>query len=94
MRKKSFENSFIEFKKGSDFQAFVGCNQIGGHWTLKNRQLTIHDLVRTEMYCEQLATDEDILLQLLAKVNAYKWAGGKLLLYQGKKVLITLIQDE
>jgi heat shock protein HslJ len=94
MRKKALENSFIELKKAEDFRAFVGCNQIGGHWTLKNRQLTIHDLVRTEMYCEQFMTDEDLLLHLLSKVNTWKWVSGKLILCQGKKALITLIQDE
>lgn len=94
MRKKAFKNSFIEFKKAEDFRAFVGCNQIGGHWAIKNRQLTIHDLVRTEMYCEQWMTDEDLLLQLLSKVNTWKWVSGKLVLCQGKKALITLIQDE
>lgn len=94
MRKNTFKASFIEFKKAEDFRAFVGCNQIAGHWAVKNRQLAIHDLLRTEMHCEQWMTDEDLLFQLLAKTNTWKWVSGKLVLYQGKKALITLIQDE
>ena len=56
------------FAKDRKFQAYAGCNQIGGDYSVKGDQIKIKNILSTEMACAEMEM-EKLLLKALAKAD-------------------------
>lgn len=59
---------YVFFGKDKKFNAFAGCNQIGGNYSIKGDQIKMSNIVSTEMACTEM-TMEQSLLKALAEAD-------------------------
>lgn len=70
------------------FQGFAGCNGLGGSYELTaNKGIKIRAL-STKMYCDRMEV-ENFLTNAVTKANNYTIEGEKLMLYDGKNLLVS-----
>lgn len=61
-------------------QATIGCNRHMGGFTVKNKSITISNLISTEMYCPDLAKLEIVFQEQLKKTTQYQFDNESLIL--------------
>lgn len=59
---------YVFFEKNRKFNAYVGCNSIGGDYTVKGDQIKMHNIAATEMACAEMEM-EQLLLKALAEAD-------------------------
>ena len=59
---------YVVFGKNRKFQAFAGCNKIGGDFTLQKEKINIRNIVSTEMACAEMEI-ENTLIKTLEEVD-------------------------
>lgn len=59
---------YVLFGKNRKFNAYAGCNTIGGNYTIKGDQIKMHNIVATEMACAEMDM-EQLLLKALAEAD-------------------------
>lgn len=77
-------------------QSFSGngaCNSIGGKVVIKGNRITFSQIIRTEMYCDQMS-QEDLFLAILEMANRFELTDQKLVLYKEQKKLMTLHKQQ
>lgn len=64
----------IKFSEG-EIQGFGGCNGFGGNYTYLEDQLSVSDIMHTEMYCEGGSEWEALFLQRLNQSRTFQIIG-------------------
>ena len=59
---------YVYFDKDKKFNAFAGCNNIGGNYSIKGDQIKMSNIVVTEMACAEMEM-EQLLLKALAQAD-------------------------
>ncbi len=59
---------YVYFGKDRKFNAFAGCNNIGGDYSIKGDKIKMSNIIATEMACAEMEM-EQMLLKSLAKVD-------------------------
>ena len=59
---------YVVFEKSRKFNAYVGCNSIGGNYTVKGDQIKMSKIIATEMACAEMEM-EQLLLKALAEAD-------------------------
>jgi heat shock protein HslJ len=84
----------LEFESGR-LGGSAGCNGYGGPYQVEGDQLTVGELARTLMYCQDpagLMDQEDGFLEALATVARYRTTAGRLELLDGAgQVVLALV---
>lgn len=60
---------YVLFAKDRKFSAFVGCNRIGGDYTVKGDQIKMSNIVATEMSCAERELEQSLLKALAESDN-------------------------
>ena len=88
--KVSAAKSYIVFgKQRGQVNGNGGCNGFGGIYSTTGNNISIKEIMHTEMACDQLDT-ENAFFRALESATRYKINNGQLDLYQGRELLITL----
>lgn len=85
--------AFLNFDKAKQSAGGdTSCNVFGGNYTTKGSTLKFSGLFSTMMACleDDRMTIERDYLDALEKVNRYEIANGKLMLFQDKRLLLTM----
>ncbi len=72
----------------------VGCNNIGGEYQLRGRQLKIEPGPMTRMFCEDLNQLEQEYIEAAGQVTGWRVERGRLLLLAGEKVVMELTRSK
>ena len=59
---------YVIFGKNRKFQAYAGCNKIGGDYTIESEKISIRNIVSTEMACAEMEI-ERMLIKSLTEVD-------------------------
>lgn len=62
------KDCYVYFDANRKFNAFAGCNRIGGEYTIKGDQIKMTNIMATEMACAEMET-EQMLLKALAEAD-------------------------
>lgn len=57
----------INFGADGQFGGSVGCNSFGAGYTVNNNQITFEPVVSTLMFCEGIADQETVVLNILSE---------------------------
>ena len=68
----------------------VGCNTISGEFKTTGKKIAPLQLLRTEMYCVEVAELEQQFIENLNQVSAYKLKGNTLTLLHEQNTLLVL----
>ncbi len=66
-----------------------GCNNFRCAYTVKEKNITISNVLATKMYCELEREQENGFMKGLEKANRFDFVNGDLQLYNNDKVLLT-----
>ncbi len=72
----------IKFAEGK-LEGHDGCNGIGGSYVADGKNLTISNLIQTQMYCEGASQWEERFVQCLENAQTYKIDGEELEILSG-----------
>lgn len=81
------EPHLILKSEGSLCGGHGGCNQFGGHYKLKNDQLSFQEITTTELYCADMST-ETAFYKAIAETAFYQLTGDTLLFQNTAKQTI------
>ena len=62
------KNYYVFYGKDRNFTAYVGCNNIGGNYSIKGDQIKMRNITSTEMACAEMEM-EQLLLKALAEAD-------------------------
>ena len=75
--------------EGGRISGYAGCNWYGGDYELKGNNLSITELINTEVWCgEQINKLEQEYLTALRDAESYEIEGGKLRINCGNRLLV------
>lgn len=60
---------YVFFDKDRRFQAYAGCNEIGGNYTIKGDQIKMSNIISTEMACAEMEMEQSLLKSLAEADN-------------------------
>lgn len=84
------KNTYITLSEDKKtFEGMGGCNRMSGKIVVNNLNIKFFDIVSTEMACD-IMNQEAVFLSLLQKTNRFSIDGGQLMLYENKRLLMTL----
>lgn len=72
----------ISFEDG-EVSGTTGCNSYFGEYKVDGDQISFGAMGMTEMWCEDVADQESVYLQLLADAERYELADGTLTIFSG-----------
>lgn len=88
-----FDNKeYVCVFKDSSISAYIGCNRIGGSYSVENDILKIGPLFSTKMYCKEKATQEIKLINALELAKEVVKEDNIVLLKGSESHTITLIK--
>ena len=83
----------ISFEDGQA-SGTTGCNSYGGGYQLNGDKISFDAMFMTEMFCEDVADQESIYLQLLGQAERYEVVDGVLTIFCGPQQTLTFVPAE
>ncbi len=83
----------ISFEDGQA-SGTTGCNSYGGGYQLKGDQLSFDAMFMTEMFCEDVADQESVYLELLGQAERFEVVDGVLTIFCGPQQTLTFVPAE
>jgi heat shock protein HslJ len=86
---------FIQFDEANGrFGGRGGCNGMGGNLQVEGSKIGFSGIISTKMFCEDASELENKFFGTLEKVDNFKMKKGKLLLYEGDRLVMKLMREK
>lgn len=89
------DRAFIQFDAANDrFGGKGGCNGMGGNLKIEGARIDFSEIISTKMFCEDASELENKFFGALDAVDSFKIKKGKLLLYEGDRLVMKLAGEK
>ena len=83
----------ISFEDGQ-VSGNTGCNHYGGDYEVDGDKLSFGAMFMTEMWCEDVADQESVYLELLGQADSFEVVDGVLTIFCGPQQTLTFVPAE